>query len=164
MVLRNRAVLRRAERCLPREMCNARSPGTSCGALRSHSAWFVWQRRRIRRRTDDLFHPDEHCVVHYESQRARLVHRVFCRSVNCDVLHVRSAAVWDEHEPGTNVWLSTSCQLLARAMDLFHSSVDGHAGRWGAISSSPRRRRSLLRQTSPRQPLPLHLPSCQARS
>ena len=59
--------------------------------------------------------------------------------------------------------LSTSRQLLARAMDLFHSSVDPHAGRWRVISSRPRRRRSLLRQTSPCQPRTLHLPSCPTR-
>ena len=34
--------------------------------------------------------------------------------------------------------------------DLFHSSVDGHAGRRGGISSSPPGRGPILRQTSPR--------------
>ena len=92
------------------------------------------------------------------------VHRVFCRSADCDVLHVRNAGVWDEHEPGTNVWFSTSRQLLACAMALFCSSVARHVGRWRSVSSSRRGRRSLLRQTLPRQPRTLHLPSCQTRS
>src|SRR5215475_12019837 len=163
MVLCNRAVLRRVERCRPRQIFIARSTCASCGTLRSHGAWYVWKRRRFRCRTDDLLHPDERRIVHYESERAGLVHRVFCRSVNCDVLHIRSTAVWHEHEPGTNFWLGTPRQPLARAMDLFHSSGARHAGRWTTISSSPRWRPSQLRQTSPRQPRTVHLSSCTAR-
>jgi hypothetical protein len=47
--------------------------------------------------------------------------------------------------PGTNIRLSTSRELLARALDLFHRSVDGHAGRRRGISSSPPGRRPILR-------------------
>jgi glycerol uptake facilitator-like aquaporin len=61
------------------------------------------------------------------------------------LLHIRSTAVRHEHEPGTNIRLSTSRELLARALDLFHSSVDGHAGRRRGISSSPPGRRPILR-------------------
>jgi glycerol uptake facilitator-like aquaporin len=73
------------------------------------------------------------------------VHRVFCRHTDCELLHIRSTAVRHEHEPGTNIRLSTSRELLACALDLFHSSVDGHAGRRRGISSSPPGRRPILR-------------------
>jgi Major intrinsic protein len=72
------------------------------------------------------------------------LHRVFCRHTDRDLFHIRSTAVRHEHEPGTNIRLSTSRELLARALDLFHSSVDGHAGRRRGISSSPPGRRPIL--------------------
>jgi hypothetical protein len=77
---------------------------------------------------------------------------------------IRSTAVPHEHEPGTNIRLSASRQRLARTVDLSHSSVDGYAGRRRGVSSSPSGRRSLLRQTSPRQQRTLHLPSRATRS
>src|SRR5262249_34585897 len=40
-----------------------------------HGAWYVWQRRRVRCRIDDLLHPDEHYFVHYKSRKAGIVHR-----------------------------------------------------------------------------------------
>jgi Major intrinsic protein len=88
----------------------------------------------------------------------------FCGHTDRDLLRIRSTVVRHEYEPGTNLRLSSSRQLLARAVDLFHRSVAGHAGRRRAVSSSARGRRSLLRQTAPRQPQTLHLSSHPTRS
>jgi hypothetical protein len=163
MALCHRSVLRRHWWCCSCQICVARLPWQSCSTLCSDSARRLWKRCCVRGRINDLFLSDDHGVVRNQSQTAGALYGLFCRRTTRDVLHIRSAAVRDEHESGANSWLSNSRQLLARTVDLFHSSVAWHAGGWRVISSSARER-SLLRQTSPRQSRTLHLPSCPRRS
>ena len=110
----------------------------------------VWKHRRVRGRIGNLFLSDDYCVVRHQSQKTGAIHRVFCGRTDRDLLYLRSAAVRHEHEPGTNIRFSTSCELLACSLDLFPGSVHRHAGRRRGISSSPAGRCPILRQTSPR--------------
>jgi hypothetical protein len=132
-------------RCRSCQICVARRAWQSCGTLCGDSAGRVRKHCRVRGRIGDLFLSDDHCVVRHQSQKTGAIHRVFYGRSDRDLLHIRSTAVRHEHEPGTNIRLSTSRELLARALDLFHSSVDGHAGRRRGISSSPPGRRPILR-------------------
>ena len=64
-----------------------------------------------------------------------------------------------EYEPRTNTRFSISRRLLARDLDLFHSTDVGDALRGGGISTSSRRRHSVLRKTPSRKQQTLHLPA-----
>jgi len=145
-VLCNRTVLRRHWGCRPREICVARRARQLCGSLCRHRSRHVRQRSRVCRRIGN------------GQQKAGPGTPRTCRHPDCDLVHIRNPAGRHEHQPATNIRLSTSRQLLARAVDIFPCSLLGHAGGWRVLFASSRRRRSVLRQTPPRQQQTLHLP------
>ncbi len=142
--------LGRHQRCCSGQICVTRRAWQSCRTLCGDSAGRVRKQCGVHGRTGNLFHSDDHSVVRHQSQKTRAIHRIFCGHAIGDLLHIRSTAVRHEHEPGTHIRLSTSREVLARTLGLFHSSCDGHAGGRGGISSSPPGRRAILRQAPPR--------------
>src|SRR5882762_6270395 len=124
MALYHRPVFRRHWWCRSCEICVARRAWQSCGTLCGDSAGRVRKHCRVRGRIGDLVLSDDHCVVRHQSQKTGTIHPVFCGRTHRDLLHVRRTTVRHEYEPGTNIRLSTSRELWARALDLFHSSVD----------------------------------------
>jgi hypothetical protein len=69
---------------------------------------------------------------------------------------VKSFRFWhfgcsEEERCASPLWVSISCRLLARAVDLFHCADIGHAGRRRGFFARPRGCSSLLCKAAPRR-------------
>jgi hypothetical protein len=118
------------------QICVARRAWQSCGTLCGDSAGRVRKHWRVRGRIGDLFLSDDHCVVRRQSQNfvSVLIATYFTFEAPLSGMSTNPARTFG----------SALHELLARALDLFHSSVDGHAGRQRGISTSPPGRRPIL--------------------
>ena len=151
LVLRHRTVRWRNLRCCDRRVrATRRGAERSCSLCRD-SAGYIRQPRCICCRACNLLYSDEYHHVRIQSHVTGTIHAVFCRLTVCNVHNLRNTAVRDEHEPCANIWVCFLCQLLARALDIFHRAGLRNAGRRGTLFAHSRGSPSLLCEAVPRQ-------------